>query len=88
MTKPRLLGIGGAHVDRRGRMSAPYIPGASIPGSMQEETGGGVFNALRAAVQFGVACGLISVRGGDSAASPIPAKVIANNQPNQIPRFM
>lgn len=74
MTKPRLLGIGGAHVDRRGRMSAPFIPGASIPGAMQEETGGGVFNALRAAVQFGVACNLISARGGDSAGEAVAAE--------------
>jgi pseudouridine kinase len=72
--KPRLLGIGGAHIDRRGRMSAPFIPGASIPGSMQEESGGGVFNALRTAVQFGVACSLISVRGGDSAGEAVAAE--------------
>ena len=74
MKKPRLLGIGGAHIDRRGRMSAPFIPGASVPGTMQEETGGGVFNALRAAVQFGVACSLISVRGGDSAGEAVAAE--------------
>jgi pseudouridine kinase len=72
--KPKLLGIGGAHIDRRGRMSAPFIPGASVPGTMQEETGGGVFNALRAAVQFGVACSLISVRGGDSAGEAVAAE--------------
>jgi sugar/nucleoside kinase (ribokinase family) len=69
-----LLGIGGAHIDRRGRMSAPFIPGASIPGTMQEETGGGMFNALRAAVQFGVACSMISVRGGDSAGEAVAAE--------------
>lgn len=74
MSKPRLLGIGGAHIDRRGRMSAPFIPGASVPGTMQEETGGGVFNALRAAVQFGVACNLISVRGRDSAGEAVAAE--------------
>lgn len=74
MKKPRLLGIGGAHVDRRGQMGAPFIPGASIPGSMREETGGGVFNALRAASQFGVACSLISVRGGDSAGEAVAAE--------------
>lgn len=74
VTKPRLLGIGGAHIDRRGRMSAPFIPGASVPGTMHEEAGGGVFNALRAAVQFGAACSLISARGGDSAGEAVVAE--------------
>ncbi len=67
MKRPKLLGIGGAHIDRRGVMAADYIAGASIPGKMTEEAGGGVFNALRVAVQFGVSASLISVRGGDAA---------------------
>ncbi len=67
MKRPKLLGIGGAHIDRRGLMAADYIRGASIPGIMSEETGGGVFNALRVAVQFGASVSLISVRGGDAA---------------------
>jgi pseudouridine kinase len=71
MKKPRVLGIGGAHIDRRGIMTADYIPGASIPGTMFEETGGGVFNALRVAVQFGVSATLISVRGGDAAGETV-----------------
>lgn len=67
MKRPKLLGIGGAHIDRRGVMTADYIRGASIPGVMIEETGGGVFNALRVAAQFGASVSLISVRGGDAA---------------------
>jgi sugar/nucleoside kinase (ribokinase family) len=67
MRKPRLFGLGGAHIDRRGVMQANYIYGASIPGQMIEETGGGVFNALRVATQFYVDCSLLSVRGGDAA---------------------
>jgi pseudouridine kinase len=74
MKRPRLLGIGGAHIDRRGMMAADYIRGASIPGAMMEETGGGVFNALRAAVQFGVSASLISVRGGDAAGDIVAAE--------------
>jgi pseudouridine kinase len=73
MRKPRLLGIGGAHIDRRGTMSAHYIYGASIPGRMMEEPGGGVFNALRAACQFQIDCALLSVRGGDAAG-----EIVAN----------
>ena len=73
MKRPNLLGIGGAHIDRRGAMTADYIQGASIPGVMMEETGGGVFNALRVAVQFGVAATLISVRGGDAAGEIVAA---------------
>ena len=71
--KKRLLGIGGAHIDRRGMMREPFIAGASIPGSMMEEPGGGVFNALRVAVQFGVNASLISVRGGDAAGDSVAA---------------
>ena len=69
--KPILLGIGGAHIDRRGIMTAPYIRGASIPGHMREEVGGGMFNALRVAAQFGVEAQLLSVRGGDAAGAAV-----------------
>ncbi len=72
-SKKRLLGIGGAHIDRRGMMREPFITGASIPGAMMEEPGGGVFNALRVAVQFGVNSSLISVRGGDAAGDSVAA---------------
>ncbi len=74
MIKPRLLGIGGAHIDRRGIMRADYIFGASIPGTMIEETGGGVFNALRVATQFHVDCTLLSVRGGDAAGEMVASE--------------
>ena len=66
MAQPRrLLGIGGAHIDRRGRLFADFVGGASNPGTMREEVGGGVFNALRLARQFGVQCAFLSARGGD-----------------------
>ncbi|WP_269930148.1 carbohydrate kinase family protein [Aminobacter sp. HY435] len=78
MTSPRILAIGGAHVDRRGRMTAPFVPGASIPGSMSEEVGGGVFNALRGAVRRGAQGVLISVRGGDSAGDAVATAIAAN----------
>ncbi|HTV68773.1 MAG TPA: carbohydrate kinase family protein [Rhizobiaceae bacterium] len=68
---PRLFAVGGAHIDRRGRMTAPFVPGASIPGTMTEETGGGTFNAIRAAVQRGVHATLMSVRGADSAGEMV-----------------
>ena len=51
MTSPKLLAVGGAHVDRRGQMTDVFVPGASIPGTMREDVGGGAFNALRTAVQ-------------------------------------
>lgn len=73
LPEKRLLGIGGAHIDRRGMMREPFIAGASIPGAMMEEPGGGVFNALRVAVQFGVNASLLSVRGGDAAGDSVAA---------------
>jgi pseudouridine kinase len=64
-SRPKLLAIGGAHIDRRGQLTVPYVPGASNPGRMREEVGGGVFNAARNAAQLGVDVAFLSVRGGD-----------------------
>jgi sugar/nucleoside kinase (ribokinase family) len=74
--RPRLLGVGGAHVDRRGQVAGAHVPGASNPGSMAEDVGGGAFNALRTAVQRDVSASLLSVRGGDLAGETV-ARVIA-----------
>ena len=71
----RLLGIGGAHVDRRGQVGGDHVPAASNPGTMREEVGGGALNALRSAAQRGVACTLISVRGGDAAGEAVARAV-------------
>jgi len=71
-----LLGIGGAHVDRRGRVSVAFVAGASNPGTMHEEAGGGMLNALRAARREGVAATLVSTRGGDAAGETV-ARAIA-----------
>jgi pseudouridine kinase len=75
MIRPKLLGIGGAHIDRRGTMAADYIYGASVPGQIMEEAGGGVFNALRTACQFDVNCAMLSVRGGDAAGDAVAAEM-------------
>ncbi len=76
MNRPKLLAVGGAHVDRRGRVSGIFVPGASNPGTMSEDVGGGVFNALRNAAQRGVSASLMSVRGADSAGENV-ARAIA-----------
>ncbi len=72
---PTLLGVGGAHVDRRGRMAAPFVPGASNPGTMREEAGGGALNALRNARRHGVAAAIVSLRGGDAAGETVAATI-------------
>lgn len=76
MTSPKILAVGGAHVDRRGRMTGTFVPGASIPGTMREDVGGGAFNALRSAVQRGAKGTIISLRGGDAAGDAV-ARAIA-----------
>lgn len=78
MNPPRkiILGIGGAHIDRRGRLSVDFVPGASNPGTMGEDVGGGIFNALRNAMRSGAEAWLISVRGGDPAGQTV-ARAIA-----------
>ncbi|WP_027162376.1 carbohydrate kinase family protein [Mesorhizobium sp. WSM1293] len=67
----KILAVGGAHIDRRGQVSGAYVPAASNPGTMREDVGGGVFNALRSAVRRGVSASLMSVRGGDPAADTV-----------------
>jgi len=72
---PLLLGIGGAHIDRRGQVAGIYVPGASNPGTMREDVGGVVFNALRTARRRGVGCALISMRGGDSGGERVAREI-------------
>ena len=74
--QPRILAVGGAHVDRRGRVRGRYHPGASNPGTLSEDVGGGVFNALRNAVAAGAEASLMSLRGGDQAGDAV-AQAIA-----------
>jgi sugar/nucleoside kinase (ribokinase family) len=76
MTLPRILAVGGAHVDRRGRMTGTFVAGASIPGTMREDVGGGAFNALRNAVRLGAKGAILSMRGGDAAGDAV-ARAIA-----------
>ena len=75
---PHIFAVGGAHMDRRGRMEAPFVPGASIPGSMREEVGGGTFNALRTAVHRGAKATMMSVRGGDGAGLRVAEAMAAH----------
>ena len=62
MTGKTILVMGGAHVDRRGRIAGETAPGASNPGAWFVEAGGGGFNALLGADQQGLdqtgLCGL------------------------------
>jgi sugar/nucleoside kinase (ribokinase family) len=66
-----MLAVGGAHIDRRGQLSGPYVPASSNPGTMREDVGGGAFNALRSAVQRGLSASLLSLRGGDGAGDSV-----------------
>ncbi|MEQ8298525.1 MAG: carbohydrate kinase family protein [Nitratireductor sp.] len=70
-----VLAVGGAHIDRRGRVGGPFVPGASNPGTMREEVGGGVFNAARVITGRGARVALISARGGDAAGEAVAAAV-------------
>lgn len=69
----RVLAVGGAHVDRRGRLFAPPVPGASNPGTWHEEAGGGAFNAARGLRRLGHPVRLIAPRGGDAAGDAVAA---------------
>lgn len=76
MTSPKILAVGGAHIDRRGQMTGAFVPGASIPGTMREDVGGGAFNALRTSVQRGAKGAIISMRGGDAAGDTVARAIV------------
>ncbi|KQV81652.1 carbohydrate kinase family protein [Rhizobium sp. Root1220] len=61
----KILVLGGAHIDRRGRISGTTAVGASNPGAWFEEPGGGGFNAARNLARLGFDVTMISPRGGD-----------------------
>jgi sugar/nucleoside kinase (ribokinase family) len=71
MSGRRILALGGAHVDRRGRLAAAAVAGASNPGSWRDEAGGGAFNAARCLAALGHRVRLISPRGGDAAGAMV-----------------
>lgn len=77
MSAPTLLGVGAAHMDRRGHVAGVYVPGVSNPGVMREEVGGVAFNVLRNALHHGVRGALLSVRGGDAAGGVVAQAIAA-----------
>ena len=66
-----ILVLGGAHIDRRGRIFGDTAPGASNPGAWFEEAGGGGLNAARNLARLGHGVRLISPRGGDAAGEAV-----------------
>lgn len=68
-----ILVLGGAHIDRRGRIAGTTAPGASNPGTWQEEAGGGGFNCARSLARLGHRVTMVSPRGGDSEGEAVAA---------------
>lgn len=66
MTEKTVSVFGGAHIDRRGRISGDTAPGSSNPGRWFEEAGGGGFNAARNLARLGLEVRMIAPRGGDA----------------------
>ncbi|MBO9098573.1 MULTISPECIES: carbohydrate kinase family protein [unclassified Rhizobium] len=62
----QILVLGGAHIDRRGRIFGETDPGASNPGAWFEEPGGGGFNAARNLARLHHDVRMVSPRGGDA----------------------
>ena len=73
MTVKTILVMGGAHVDRRGRIAGETAPGASNPGAWFVEAGGGAFNAARNLARLGHRVRLVSPRGGDADGDIVAA---------------
>ncbi len=72
-----ILVLGGAHVDRRGRIQGETVIGASNPGHWIEEAGGGAFNAARNLSRLGHSVRMISPRGGDQAGDLVSSEAAA-----------
>lgn len=72
-----ILVLGGAHIDRRGRISGATVPGASNPGSWKEEAGGGAFNCARSLARLGHAVTMVSPRGGDAEGEAVAVAAAA-----------
>lgn len=77
MTDRTILVMGGAHVDRRGRIAGETAPGASNPGAWFVEAGGGAFNAARNLSRLGHRVRLVSPRGGDADGDIVAAAAAA-----------
>lgn len=77
MKQHEIAVFGGAHIDRRGRISGRTAPGASNPGTWFEEAGGGGFNAARNLARLGHRVRMISSRGGDAAGEMVAAAAAA-----------
>src|SRR5690606_18408526 len=78
MHRQRLFACGAAHIDRRGRTEGTHVPGASNPGNLREEVGGGAFNAARSLIRHGVDVSMLSLRGGDIAGGAVAAALAAS----------
>lgn len=72
-----ILVLGGAHIDRRGRISGTTAYGASNPGTWKEEAGGGAFNCARSLARLGHAVTMVSPRGGDAEGDAVAAAAAA-----------
>ncbi len=77
MRDATILVMGGAHVDRRGRIAGETAPGASNPGAWFVEAGGGAFNAARNLARLGHRVRLVSPRGGDADGEIVAAAAAA-----------
>lgn len=62
---PRVLVIGGANVDLRGRPQAPFIPGTSNPGTVHRHPGGVGRNIATNLARLGVEVVFLSAVGDD-----------------------
>ncbi|MCF6368453.1 carbohydrate kinase family protein [Rhizobium halophilum] len=69
--RKQILVLGGAHLDRRGRISGDTAMGASNPGHWIEEIGGGGFNVARNLARLGHDVTMVSPRGGDATAEAV-----------------
>jgi pseudouridine kinase len=63
--------IGGAHIDRHGRLASPLIPGTSNPGSVTTDFGGVARNVAENLARLGRRVRMVSRVGGDEAGRSV-----------------
>ena len=68
MAQTDVLFVGGAHIDYRGQLRQPAVPGASNPCSFTSMPGGAALNSASIVATLGSRCQFAGVIGNDNAA--------------------
>jgi pseudouridine kinase len=76
LTQPYVLVVGAASIDSKGRASAPFIPGSSVPGEIRVSVGGVARNVADNLARLGVRSVLLSAIGAGGSGKRILSNAV------------